>query len=196
MAPRASDEAVFHASIEASGTANARRMPRVQPRLAAQRLGDLELLDREGRRVAALEEAVGVGRIVFGRRHEQPAGVLDAVRHQPAQQRVLVDALLGRHRILDDVAPAGVQQAVEAPARALDQVARSTSTTSKPRRAASQAVPTPVAPPPMTKTSVWILLVAADMAPPYNSRAVDYDRAGCRLTSSPRWTREPPPRGV
>ena len=96
--------------------------PRVQPRLAAQRLGDPELLDREGRRVAAREEAVGVGWIVVGRRHEQPAGVLDAVRHQPAQQRVLVDALLGRHRVLDDVAPARVQQAVEAAARALDQV--------------------------------------------------------------------------
>ena len=135
------DDAVIgeHARTVGGGAARQRRsgLPRVdrgvrhrerppdrgvQPRLAAQRLGHLELLDRERRGVAALEEAVGVRRVVVGRLHEQPAGVLDAVRHQPAQERVLVDALLGRDRILDDVAPAGVQQPVEAPARALDQV--------------------------------------------------------------------------
>ena len=39
-----------------------------------------------------------------------------------AQDRVLGDALLGRLRVLDRVAPAGVQQPVKAPAGALGQV--------------------------------------------------------------------------
>ena len=38
------------------------------------------------------------------------------------QDPVLADALLGGPRVLDGVAPAGVQQAVEAPARALGQI--------------------------------------------------------------------------
>ena len=94
----------------------------VQPRLAPQRLGDGDLLGRQRGPAAALEELVAVGRVVVGRGDEQPAGVLDAVRDDPAQDRVLGHALLGRDRVLDHVAPAGVQQAVEAPARALGEV--------------------------------------------------------------------------
>ena len=132
----------------------------VQPRLAAQRLGDRDLLDRQRSRAAALEEAVAVGRIVVGRGHEQPAGVLDAVRASPAQHRVLVHALLGRDRVLYDVAPARVQQAVEAPARALGEVGALDQHASKPRKAASQATPTPVAPPPITSRSACKLVTS------------------------------------
>ena len=70
----------------------------VEPRLAAQRLGDRDLLGRQLGRLAALEEAVAVGGIVVGRRDEQPAGVLDAVGDDPAQDRVLGHALLGGDR--------------------------------------------------------------------------------------------------
>ena len=102
-------------------------------------------------------------RVVVGRRDEQAAGVLDAVRDHPAQDRVLDDALVGGDAVLDDVAPAGVEQAVEAAARALGEIAPSTSTTSKPRSAASHATPAPVAPPPITSTSAckpdtWCML--------------------------------------
>ena len=122
-APRASDQTVFQASIDASGTVNARRMPGFSRGSQPQRLGDRDLLDRQLGRLAALEEAVAVGGVVVGRRDEQPAGVLDAVGDDPAQDRVLGHALLGGDGILDDVAPAGVQQAVEAAARALGEVA-------------------------------------------------------------------------
>ena len=44
--------------------------------------------------------------------HEEPAGVLEAVRHDPPQHPVLLDALPGRLGVLDDVAPAAVEQPV------------------------------------------------------------------------------------
>ena len=95
----------------------------VQPRLAAQRLGDVDLLGRQAGRAAARHEPIAVGRVVVRRGDEQAAGVLDRMRDDPAQDRVLGDALLGRHRILDHVAAAGVQQPVEAAARSLAEVA-------------------------------------------------------------------------
>ena len=95
----------------------------VQPRLAAQRLGDVDLLRRQLRLGAAGEELVAVRRVVVGRGDEQPARVLDAVRDDLAEDRVLHHALLGGDGVLDDVAAAGVQQAVEAAARALGEVA-------------------------------------------------------------------------
>jgi hypothetical protein len=94
----------------------------VQTRLHPQRLGDVDLLAGQVRLAAALEEPVAVLRVVVRRDDEQPAGVLDAVRDDAAQDRVLLDALDRRHAVLDHIAPAGVQQAVEAAARALGQV--------------------------------------------------------------------------
>ncbi len=67
-------------------------------------------------------ELVRVGRVVPRRGHEEPAGVLDAVGGDPAQDAVLADALLGCPRVLDRVATSGVQQAVEAAARALGEI--------------------------------------------------------------------------
>ena len=97
--------------------------PRVEPRLAPERLVDPDLLRREVRLATPFHEPVAVGRVVVGRRDEQAAGVLDAVGDHLAQDRVLDDALVRRDRVLDDVAAAGVQQAVEAPARPLGEVA-------------------------------------------------------------------------
>jgi hypothetical protein len=95
---------------------------RVQPRLAAQRLGYVDLLGGHAARPAAGEELVCVCGIVVGRRHEEPAGVLDAVGDHAAQDRVLRDALLGGHRVLHDIAAPRVQQAVEAATRPLGKV--------------------------------------------------------------------------
>jgi hypothetical protein len=95
---------------------------RVEPRLALERLADRDLLGRELRLPAALHEPVAVRGVVVGRDDEQAAGVLDAVGDDAAQDRVLGHALLRRDRILDHVAAAGVQQAVEAAARALGEV--------------------------------------------------------------------------
>ena len=121
-APRASAQTVFQASIDASGTVNARLMPGF--RRGSRRSASATSISSAGRSAvaAALEEAVAVGGVVVGRGDEQPAGVLDAVGDHPAQDRVLGHALLGRHRVLDHVAAARVQQAVEAPARALGEV--------------------------------------------------------------------------
>jgi hypothetical protein len=94
----------------------------VQPRLRLQGFRDRDLLGRHRPLARAREEAVGVLDVIGGRRDEQPAGVLDAVRDDPAQDRVLGHALVSGDRILDHVAPARVQQAVEAPARALGEV--------------------------------------------------------------------------
>jgi hypothetical protein len=85
---------------------------------------------------------------------EEPAGVLDAVGGDPPQDPVLADALLGGARILDRVAATGMQQAVEASAGALGQIRAIDQDDSRPRRAASQATPAPVPPPPITRTSV------------------------------------------
>ena len=98
------------------------RDPAVQARLLLERCVRLDLLAVDAGGAAALGEAIGVVRVVVRRRHEQPARVLDAVRDDPAQDPVLDDALLGRLGVLDHVAPARVQQPVEAPARALAQV--------------------------------------------------------------------------
>jgi hypothetical protein len=95
---------------------------RVEHRLAAQRLGDVDLLRRQPGLGAAREELVAVGGIVVGRRDEEPARVLDRRGRDAADDRVLLHALTRRDRILHDIAPAGVQQAVEAAARALGEV--------------------------------------------------------------------------
>jgi hypothetical protein len=96
--------------------------PRVQPGLHLQRLADRDLLRRQRTRPAPLHELVAVRGIVVGRDDEQPAGVLDAVGDDAAQDRVLGHALLGGDAVLDDVAPAGMQQAVKAAARALGEI--------------------------------------------------------------------------
>jgi hypothetical protein len=61
--------------------------------------------------------------VVVRRGDEETAGVLDAIGRDPPQDDVLLDALLGRQRVLDRVASAGVQQPVEATAGALGEVA-------------------------------------------------------------------------
>ena len=95
---------------------------RVEHRLAAQGLGDVDLLRRQPGLGAAREELVAVRGVVVGRRDEQPAGVLDRRGGDAADDRVLLHALARRDRVLHDVAPAGVQEAVEAAARALGEV--------------------------------------------------------------------------
>src|SRR6185503_3187653 len=76
--------------------------------------GDVDLLGRDAGLRAPRDELVAVGRVVLGRRDEQAARVLDGVGGDPPQHDVLLDALDGGVRVLDRVAPAGVQQAVEA----------------------------------------------------------------------------------
>ena len=61
--------------------------------LAAERLGDGNLLGWNARRPAALEEQVSVLRVVPWGGHEHAAGVLDAVRCREAENPVLGDAL-------------------------------------------------------------------------------------------------------
>ena len=94
----------------------------VQARLLAQCQRRIDLLARHAGGAAALGEPVRVRRVVEGGRDEEAAGVLDAVGSDLAQDHVLADALLRRVRVLDGVAPARMQQPVEAPARALGQV--------------------------------------------------------------------------
>ena len=106
----------------AIGHAEDARDPRVQARLLAQRLRRIDLLARHAGRPAALGEAIRVRGVVERGGDEEAAGVLDAVGGDLAHDHVLGDALLRRVRVLDRVAPARVQQPVEAPARALGQV--------------------------------------------------------------------------
>ena len=122
-APRASDHDGLPRVDRRVGDGERAPDAGVQPRLAPQRLGDVDLLRRQLGLRAAGEELVAVGRVVVGRGDEQAARVLDAVRDDLAQDRVLDHALLGGDGVLDDVAAAGVQQAVEAAARALGEVA-------------------------------------------------------------------------
>src|SRR6185312_15942567 len=96
--------------------------PRVETRLRGERVGDRDLLAVHAGVGAALSEAIGVGGVVVLGGDEHAAGVLDAVGGHAAQDPVLADALLRGPRVLDGVAPAGVQQAVEAPAGALGQI--------------------------------------------------------------------------
>ena len=97
--------------------------PRVEERLLGERLRDRHLLAGYPDGPATLDEQGDVVRVVFGGDHEEPAGVLDAVRHDPAQHAVLLDALLRRLGVLHGVAPAGVEEAVVAPGGAVAQVA-------------------------------------------------------------------------
>ncbi len=112
-------ERVGRSVADGEGAADAR----VEQRLALERLAHGDLADRHLGILAALEEALGVGLIVGGGDDEKTAGVLEAVRHDPAQDLVLDGALGGRLRVLDDIAPAAVQQPVVAPAGAVGQVA-------------------------------------------------------------------------
>ncbi len=105
-----------------SGTRNTREIVRVQPRLLAQRLRRIDLLAVDAGVAAPLDEPVGVRGVVPRRGDEEAAGVLDAVGGDAPEDAVLADALLGGVRILDRVAAARVQQAVEAAAGALRQV--------------------------------------------------------------------------
>ena len=72
---------------------------------------------------AAGGELVAEAGVVERRGDEEAARVLDAVGRDPAQDAVLLDALRRGRRILDGVAPAGVEQAVEAAGRAVGEVA-------------------------------------------------------------------------
>ncbi len=82
-----------------------------------------DLLGLDAARAASRQPLVGVGRVVVRRRDEEAAGVLDGVRHDPAQDAVLVDALARRFGVAHGVAPAGVQQPVVAAGRAVGQIA-------------------------------------------------------------------------
>ena len=61
--------------------------------LAAERLRDRDLLSRDTRRLAALEEEVAVLGVIPRGGHEQPTGVLDAVRGGDSKNPILRDAL-------------------------------------------------------------------------------------------------------
>ena len=98
------------------------RDARVDPGLAGQRLGDRDLLHRHAGGRAAREEPVGVVGVVGRRGDEEAAGVLDRLAGDAAQDDVLLGALGGRPGVAHHVAPAGVQQAVEAPGGALAEI--------------------------------------------------------------------------
>ena len=160
-APRASAQTVFQTSMLPSGTRNAREMPRVEPRLLAQRLGRRRSPRRARRSCAALEEPVGVGRIVVGRGDEQPARVLDHVGGDAAagsrSPRCTRRPRRGPSRRSGRPSAAGRGSGRSCPRRGRRGRRGSTS---KPRSAASQAMPAPVAPPPMTSTSVCSVVMA------------------------------------
>ena len=104
------------------GNAEHPRDRRVQQRLLAQRLRRFDLLAVDTGVAASRREHVRVRGVVERGRHEEPTDVLDRVRRDLLQDAVLRDALLGRARILDRVAAARMQQAVEPPARPLGQI--------------------------------------------------------------------------
>ena len=96
---------------------------RVEQRLFFEHLRQRHLFHRDAGLLAACHEALGVSGVVFRGEDEEAAGIFDALRHDAAQDAVLFDALMGRLRVFDRIAPAGVQQAVVAPAGAVAQVA-------------------------------------------------------------------------
>src|SRR5207248_967978 len=84
---------------------------------------DGDLLAGDARFQAAAQEVISEAGVVPRRRDEQAARVLDAVGRNSAQDRVLDHALTGRDRVLDRVAPARVEEAVETTCRPRGQVA-------------------------------------------------------------------------
>ena len=95
----------------------------VQGRLPPEEFPDGSLLARDAGFDAGRCEPVGVVLGVVRGRDEQASGVLDAGRRDPSQHPVLDDALASGQRVLDDVATAGMEQAVVAATRAGPQVA-------------------------------------------------------------------------
>jgi hypothetical protein len=105
------------------GNGEGPRDRRVEAGFHAQRLRDGDLLEQNAGLAATLRELVAEGRIVPLRRHEQAAGVLDAVGRDAAQDGVLPHALHCRDRVLHRVPPARVEETVEAAGRPDGQVA-------------------------------------------------------------------------
>ena len=96
---------------------------RVEGRLPAQEVPHGHLLARHA---AGRAGARKVGQVVVGVArggHEVTAGVLDAGGCDPAQDAILVDALAGGQRVLGDIPPTRMEQAVVTTARAAAHVA-------------------------------------------------------------------------
>ena len=85
---------------------------RVQHRLQAKRLLGRELLRRDARRLAPLEEARQVRHVLVVDRHEQPVVLLERTGCDRAQDAVLLDAFHRRLVVVHGVPRAAVQQAV------------------------------------------------------------------------------------
>jgi len=81
------------------------------------------LFRRDARRTTAVEKRLPVLRRVFGQRGEVAARVFNGRGQEALEDQVLPVALLRRARVADDVARAGVEQPVIAPARAVREVA-------------------------------------------------------------------------
>ena len=73
--------------------------------------------------VAALHKLWRIAWVVGGRDDKEAAGIFQTVRHNAAQDFILLGALGRRLRILDDIAPTAVKQPVIATAGAVRQVA-------------------------------------------------------------------------
>ena len=95
---------------------------RVERRLFLEHLRDADLRGLDVAFAAGVDPLVRVGRVVVGGRDEEAAGVLDGVRHDPAQDAVLLDALARRFRVAHGVASARMQQPVVAARRAVGQI--------------------------------------------------------------------------
>ena len=113
------EERVGRAIGDGEGAAD----PGIEARLAAQRLADWDLFARHAVLMAGGDETLGIVRRVPGGDDEQSAGILDAARQDPAQDRVLGRAVPRGDRVFRHVAPAGMEQAVIAPGRAAGEVA-------------------------------------------------------------------------
>src|SRR5690606_7498460 len=90
--------------------------------LPAESLAHRHLLHGDAGLPASLQEVGDVGLVVPGGDHEKAAGVLETVRHDAAQDPVLLDAFDGGFGVLDDVATPRMEEAVEAAARPVGDV--------------------------------------------------------------------------
>ncbi len=95
----------------------------VEHRLATERFFEREFLARDADLETGGLKALRIVAFVFGRDDKHTARIFDAVRMRAPQDTVFFDALDGALRVLDDIAPARVQQTVVAAGGAVREVA-------------------------------------------------------------------------
>ena len=96
----------------AVGNAHRADHRRIGRRFEPQRLLRIDHVGADPRRAARLDELGLEFQPVFGQAQEQTVGLLDAMAGDPAQDHVLLDALLGRLAVRHGIACAAVQQTV------------------------------------------------------------------------------------